>query len=227
MISDEAKRRVEAATVHFPASEGTGGRGFLVAGGFILTAAHCIQFETTGAMVLGDSYFEHIVARDGTKLVIDASAVEPVADVAALCAVDGQEHSDEAEAFEAWCERTQPLQLSRRTFASPRLSVDGDGAISDVVHDSERVYILAHTGEWITGTATRFGATASIAIETDAPVIGGTSGSAVLDLQGDVIGVVSNATVGEDDGGSNGTLPVLRLALPAWVIAAIDEGSAA
>src|SRR4051812_29212571 len=61
-----------------------GGRGVLVAGGFVLTAAHCVRAVYTGDMALGDDYHECVKLADGQKLKLRVEAVEPVADIAAL-----------------------------------------------------------------------------------------------------------------------------------------------
>ena len=47
-------------------------------GGFIVTAAHCINWDATGGMALGDSHFEKIKASNGTAYVVCPYAVEPV-----------------------------------------------------------------------------------------------------------------------------------------------------
>src|SRR5262249_32084812 len=73
--------RVLAATVSL---SDLGGQGVLVPGGLILTAAHCIKWSGTGAMVLGDYFVERIKTRDGRSFRASVCAAEPVADIAAL-----------------------------------------------------------------------------------------------------------------------------------------------
>jgi len=46
-MDDEARVRVERATVRLP---GNGGRGALVPGRFVLTAAHCVRWTERGTM---------------------------------------------------------------------------------------------------------------------------------------------------------------------------------
>jgi hypothetical protein len=66
-------------------------------------------------MALGDHYIEAIQASDGLTYKIDPFAVEPVMDIAALAALDGQEFYKECEAFEAFCEATEPVPSHRTT----------------------------------------------------------------------------------------------------------------
>src|SRR5690242_9920977 len=106
MITDEIKDRVARATVRLTA---VGGQGVLVPGGYILTAAHCINWDGRGGMTNGDDYFiEPIETRDGTKLLAGPCAVEPMSDLAVLCSPDSNEYGDDWIAFEGWCEATEP-----------------------------------------------------------------------------------------------------------------------
>lgn len=80
-----ALARIEQATVQLPKR---GGRGVLVAGGYILTAAHCVGWSHEGGMALGDHYLEEVRTRDGRAFRLEVAAVEPVADVAVLAEPD-------------------------------------------------------------------------------------------------------------------------------------------
>ena len=63
------------------------GQGVLVRGGYVLTAAHCIGWTSTGGMVLGDVWIEQV--RFGKqKLKLTPTFVEPVSDIAALGPLD-------------------------------------------------------------------------------------------------------------------------------------------
>src|SRR5262249_7907109 len=101
----EAKRRAEQATVSLPKR---GGRGVLVPGGYILPAAHCVDWNHEGGMALGDHFIEEVKTRGGATLKARPCAVEPVADIAALQALDYQTFYHDAEAFEEWCDTTKP-----------------------------------------------------------------------------------------------------------------------
>jgi trypsin len=98
MDNDSMRALVSAATVRVT---GRGGQGVLIPGGFILTAAHCIDWDTNGKMVLGEHFEERIVTSDGRELFVAPVAVEPVADIAVLGAMDIEELYDKTEAYGA------------------------------------------------------------------------------------------------------------------------------
>lgn len=96
MIEDKIQADIVNATVTLLKK---GGRGVLVAGNLIVTAAHCIGFECSGSMVLGDYYIEEIETVQG-RLRVTPRAVEPVSDVAVLGSLDDQEFYKDHSAFE-------------------------------------------------------------------------------------------------------------------------------
>jgi hypothetical protein len=124
MPSPQIKARTEKATVRFmrrnrrrPVAQGV-----LVPGGFILTAAHCINWSRTGAMALGDHYIE-TMASDGVTYKIGPFAVEPVMDIAAL----GATYSSKvlgAGQFEMLCEAIEPVPVSSSRNTSSRSCPD-------------------------------------------------------------------------------------------------------
>jgi hypothetical protein len=107
-FASRIKERIAGATVRLSNS---GGRGVLVPGGFILTAAHCVTWDHEGGMVLGDWYVERVETATGVTMLAQVYAVEPVADIAVLGGPDGQELFDDAEAFETFTEATRPVPL--------------------------------------------------------------------------------------------------------------------
>jgi S1-C subfamily serine protease len=200
------RARVEAATVRLSKK---GGQGVLVAGGYVLTAAHCVDWNTEGGMTLGDCRVEPIETATGLSLTAIVCAVEPVADIAVLEGPDGQELFEAAEAFEEWCEDTIPVELSDRPI------IPGEWA---------RVHVLAHTGEWIRGQIKLWGGGSRsygmIHLQAEAEIRSGTSGGPVVDEEGKLVGVVSQfVEVHEDrDLDLGGRLPVVTMALPVWVL---------
>jgi hypothetical protein len=84
--------------------------------------------------------------------------------------LDDQDFGESVAQFQAFCENTDPVSLCSRELA---------------LFDSFPVYIYTHKGEWITGTATQYGDIASLFIESDQQIQGGTSGSAIVNEAGE------------------------------------------
>ena len=194
-------------------------------GGYILTAAHCIRWEGTGSMALGDWYVETIRTSDGARHMVSPCAVEPVMDIAVLGAVDSQEMSEECDAFEKFCEATEPVPVSTNDFPQCDLSEPQDAWPVVPVH------VLTHRGTWITGGARRIGAPhGNVWVTFDAQIEGGTSGGPVIDDDGRLVGVISNVSDGFSHvsnanlkAGCEGRMPRPHLALPVWVWKRIDR----
>lgn len=202
MLTEEIRRLVEGATVRLPRR---GGQGVLVEGGVILTAAHCLEWNGEGAMALGARYWCDVTTRDGRTFQVEPWAVEPITDVAVLGAVDGQVLFDAGEAFEEWAEGTPAVRVGRDDYP---------------LFEAIPAYVLSHEGEWIAGTVQQCREDApTLALETMAPVRGGTSGGPIVDESGALIGLVSSAGgVGAvEKGGTSGPCPRPHLALPVWV----------
>jgi trypsin len=106
------KNRVEKATVSLTKLNG---RGVLVRGNFILTAAHCLEYYGPG-LTLGDHHREPIRSADGKELMVGPLAIEPVHDIAVLGALDDQEFSRECANFEKFCKKTEPIEICKRSF---------------------------------------------------------------------------------------------------------------
>jgi len=130
--------RVVNATVHL---DGKGGQGVLVAGGFILTAAHCIQWNGDGEMTMGDHFIETITTKAGAHLRVGPLAADPVSDIAVLGSLDDQDFFDDWMEFEEWSEATAAVPLANTT---PRYRAPLD------------VHVLTHKGKWIEGAITRY-----------------------------------------------------------------------
>jgi hypothetical protein len=146
-------------------------------------------------------------------------AVEPVADIAVLGALDGQEAYDECEAYEQWCDETEPVPVSDEELAAPRFA---DRDRRKMLWASRRVHVLTHEGKWVSGNVTRYGAPngpagPTLHIKTDAPIKGGTSGGLVVDSAGRLVDVVSWTGGESRDKGFEGMVPSPYLALPLWI----------
>ncbi len=180
-----------------------GGRGVLVSGNLIITAAHCIYFETEGRMALDDYYIEAIKTVHG-RLKVAPVAIEPVSDVAVLGSLDNQEFTEEADQFEMFCENTKPVPLCLNDFE---------------LFQSFPVHIYTHRGTWVAGSAVQTRRDAKkLSIEAGQQIRRGTSGSPIINESGELVGIVSYFDVirrGQQK--CSGLAPRPHLALPVWV----------
>jgi len=182
------------------------GRGVLVGGNIIVTAAHCIDFECNGYMVLGKYYIEEIRTVLG-ELKVTPLAVEPVSDIAVLGSLDGQEFYDESVAFDDFCEKTKPVPLYLGELELFR---------------EYPVYIYNHKGKWVTGRIKKWERYSPIlSIQTNEKIEEGASGGPIINESGKLIGIASNFSQTQCDNKYTGRAPYLQLALPVWVISKI------
>jgi hypothetical protein len=189
-----------------------GGQGVLVADNLILTAAHCVNFSCEGEMVLGEWYIEEIETTLG-RLKVCPLAIEPVSDIAVLGALDGQTFPDEQEQFENFCMHVKPVSICAQDFE---------------LFQEFPVYIHTHERTWIEAKAQlcrREGGMLWIAASQQ--IKGGTSGGPVVNAAGELVGVMSNASIiTEALPKSTGRIPRPHLTLPVWVwqqISTADE----
>ena len=206
MISESIKTMVANATVSLLRQ---GGQGVLVKNSLIVTAAHCIDYKCDGSMVLEDFFIEEIKTLQGKKLKVTPWAVEPVKDIAILGSLDGQSFYDEANEFEEFCEKTKPVSLCFDSLKSSH---------------KFPIYIYTHKKTWIKGEAARYGPnkeSPSIGIQANEQIEGGTSGSPIINEQGQLVAIVSNSKVGIP---YDGSAPRPHLALPAWASRSIRRG---
>ena len=217
----EVRARAANATVVVQTKEGGTGQGVLVPGSFILTAAHCVDWDHNGPMALGDHYIQKIHTASGKDLIVSPYAVEPVSDIAVLGPPDGQVFYKESVAFEEFCENTLPVSVSTDTY---------DFGVWFPVS------VLSHLGNWISGHAVQYpgdGHVRTLHITTDEPTICGTSGGPIINERGEVVGVFSNAgDVAtelniEHQCGRIGPCPRPHLALPVWAWQAILKATTA
>jgi hypothetical protein len=228
----DQQRIIETATVRLPRR---GGQGVLVPGNLIVTAAHVIGWTSEGAMAYGDA-FPEVIEAGGRTLTVDVLAIEPCADIAALGALDGQgPFHEEAEAFEAWCEDTTPVQLYAEDLplgdeppprGLPR-RVWREHAPSRLVS----AWILTHDKGWIAARVKQLGRAARcLVVEADTLIEGGTSGGPVIAEDGRLLGVIS--TSGEtwspdtpaDRRPASFSIPRPHIAAPVWAVAQMTGG---
>ena len=208
MIENRIRSNIEKATVTF---KKLGGRGVLAEGNLIITAAHCIEFETKGGiMALGEYFIEPIKTSHG-YLIVSPIAVEPLNDIAVLGPIDEQEMPKEVEKFKLFCEAVNPVIISRREFD---------------LFEQIPVFIFNHHNAWVKGTVIKCKNNAStLVLKSDEAIEGGTSGSPIVDESGELVGIASIATIANPGEGSEGSIPHVRQALPVWIINEIESFS--
>ncbi len=186
-----------------------GGQGILVEGNLILTAAHCVDFKCDGEMVLGNDFLEPIQTCCGVFNVA-ALAVEPVNDLAVLGPVDGQVLPADAEAFEDFCAATKSVPICTSEFE---------------LFKEIPISIFTHKGAWIRGQAQQCANHAAMLfIHAEEQIEGGTSGSPIVNRQGEVVGIVSHSSTGSED--CHGRAPRPHLVMPAWAYQRIPKAAA-
>ena len=183
-MNKEIREHIEKATVVVNVNDDPG-QGVLIAGGFILTAAHCVPWSCEGDMMLYDCFLQTIKTRDNKLLTVTPYAVEPVSDIAVLGKVDDQTYPREALAFEQFCEGTFPI---------PAFTEEME------IAKAMTVYLLSHKGAWIKGEVTHWGPSLGHCVCLHSQGIeGGTSGGPVVSEDGRLVGVVSNCEEPADE----------------------------
>lgn len=201
-LDEVTRARIQAATVRLPSM---GGQGVLVQGSFVLTAAHCVTWNGTGGMALGDYMLEKVKTADGTEFRMQLVAVEPSADIAVLAPADDGELPKDWEACTNWIESIEPVLLHTRPLGYQR---------------AVPAFVFTHRGTWLVGQATRWSdkLIGSVHLASQA-IEGGTSGGPIVGADGALLGVVSWS--GETKGDTDGAFPFAVLALPGWVVSQI------
>jgi len=89
-------------------------------------------------MVLGDYFIQELQTRQGV-VKVGPRAVEPVADIAVLGALDSQQFFEEYDAFTRWCDAGTPVPICLDDFP---------------MNEPFPVYVYTHREAWLEGTAT-------------------------------------------------------------------------
>lgn len=216
-MTEDVRDRIREAVVQLPKLQG---KGVLVTGGFVLTAAHCLEWSGDGGMALVD-HLARVETPSGASFMLRVAAVDLVADIAALVAPDNQQFPDDCEAFERWQDSVREVDLS----------LEFDKWCARLLPAGETVRFavscLTQEGVWQRGYLQRNApgqlCAPSHQMTFIAPITSGTSGGPIVDGNGDLVGIVSNAAHARADGTTEGMQPIVRNALPRWVLDAIWE----
>ena len=204
MLTDTIKKQIADATVTLIAKGEPNGRGVLVAGGMILTAAHCIEYSAE-EMPGGNEPVLQQIKRDGKLFRLATRSVEQVADVALLCSTDGQQGAleEDAVAYERFCESVTAVTV----------------CTSSVQEEPFAVFVLTHQGNWLEGTARP--RKWMLSVEFIGKVPTGTSGSPIVNLKGEIVGLIS--ALGGTDDHPCGLAPRPHLTVPVWAMNLITQ----
>ncbi len=205
MPSDKTLEIVQKATVTLLRK---GGQGILVYSNIILTAAHCIDFSTEGQMMLGEHFLEDILTVNG-QISATTIAVEPVSDIAVLGPPIILDGSLQLSNYYDFSETINPIPLCNDDY---------------VTHRPFTVYVYTHKAKWITGKATLdHKDNVVLSIDFDEQIEPGTSGSAIVNDEGELVGIVSDASLNNQHTRSDGLAPRPNLTLPVWIYKKILE----
>src|SRR5262249_2311811 len=134
--------------------------------------------------------------------------VEPVADIAVLGEVDGQQGHlfDEAsEAFTEFCDTTRPVHLCTTVFK---------------LRECRPAHVLTHDQGWLPATVEQPGHVRWLVLHPERPINAGTSGGPVVTEDGLLLGTVTK-TGWSPSGDHSGSVPRASMTLPAWVLRVI------
>ena len=177
------------------------GRGFVVEGSdrsLVITASHCLPHlpPRHPAAHMHERMHRNLLGRLGSELPVwtEVLFVDPVADIAVLGEPDGQKLFDECETYNELMPDT-PLQMASapETTTAWLLSLEGEWFECEVWHHLEGPF-------WIRNAAQ--------------PIVGGMSGSPILNDDGAAIGALCTGRETTRDGGPN---PCLAAHLPGWL----------
>ena len=203
MISEHIQTAVERATVTLPKKKG---RGVLVGGNLILTAAHCISCNCSGSMMNGQGNSQW-VTHGGKRFRVAPAAIEPEGDVAVLEMVGTHDENTlkDIERFMCFCKETPPVSLYE---GLPE------------VKEAFPVYVYNLNRTWVAGMATLCKTGASgLFVETNKPIDSGASGGPIINEAGELVGIVSVFKTIPEGSSEKCTGMFARplLALPVWV----------
>jgi serine protease Do len=176
------------------------GQGFLVKGGFILTASHCVDYGDFETMALGDHYRARVTTKSGVHFKSAIIFLDPISDIAIL-ETTGDESLEDQSSYDDFVDSSFNLPLA----TNPKYP------------DSFNVRVYSHKGEIVLGSAQMGLPDAhTIMVETESEIEGGTSGGPIVDENNEVVGIVS--IVGN---GNVGVHPIPSLTLPFWIYSKI------
>ena len=189
---------------------GEGGRGFLVdadLGPMVVTAGHCLhELPEAGPFHDGhDRTYKILGALNGAPMIsVECLFVDPVSDISVLGPPDGQEpeYTDDVNKYDELCDAAHPLIVS----APPT--------------DPQKLWLLSLDQVWFSCSGRLLGNGCWWLENATNGIVGGMSGSPILDAQGHAVGVVSTSLgrLGQQLHTCGGPNPNLASNLPGWLL---------
>ncbi|MCE3019058.1 MAG: hypothetical protein ACK56W_24830 [Pirellula sp.] len=197
--------RLKQFTVKLPELDG---QGVLVRGGFIITAAHCFQWDyNDGAgMALGDHVPVVVSTASGKQFRCGPYFVDIANDLAVLGMLDNQVFVDDCDKFETFCDENEGFDVCR-TLPPP--------------YEDFPLEVWSHEGFSFDCTGSIWDPIARY-VFMQGPVKGGTSGGPILTKSGHLLSIVSNSSNArgcevESDEDQIGRNPILWKCLPEFI----------
>jgi hypothetical protein len=196
------------------------GRGFVVNAGheaLVITAAHCLPElpPAHGLSYLRERTFDALLGAIGEEPTVSAEClfVDPVADLAVVGPPDGQELWDEWKDYQALIEgRKLPVGDVALIRELREITIPGHERYTILGNPEGQcsAWMLALSGEWFRCDVKAFSRALMATSTCDQHIVGGMSGSPIVNDQGEAIGIVCLS--------ENGHQPFLARDLPAWVL---------
>jgi hypothetical protein len=192
----------------------------------IITAAHCIENALLANGTRGfprahlgryqaECTYKALLAPIGSRSSVWAECifVDPVADIAVLGQPDNEDLSDKADAYDELVESMVALAVADAPAQGRERVKAGNQWIECPTPGKGPARVLSLEGRWLKGQMVRHGIWLSF--EPDRFVVGGMSGSPIIDHTGAAVGVLSTGIVN----------PVIADCVPAWFLRKIMQVS--
>ena len=204
-MNETTRKQIELATVPVRSKgmkPGEGPQGVYIGNGFVLTASHCLKFDTYGGIALDDYVIYYIDRPEGEPIWCSPVCIDPCSDLAVVGPSDSQQLFERHWELLSFFKDVVPIEIRRDP-----LQLD----------ESASCEIRTHLGTWVSGKMTRVSDPPWVVLEADENIIGGTSGGPIVDDNGQILAVVSQA--GDNDASGSHSIPPLWL--PSWLLASV------
>ena len=204
-MDEKTRKQIELATVPVRSKgmkPSEGGQGVYIGNGFVLTAAHCLEFDSVAAIAEGFPPVYYIDRPEGEPIWCSPVCIDPCSDLAVVGPCDSQQLSERHWELLSFFKDVVPIEIRRDP-----LQLD----------ESASCEIRTHLGTWVSGKMTRVSDPPWVWLEADENIIGGTSGGPIVDDNGQILAVVS--ITGDNDASGPHSIPPLWL--PSWLLASV------